>query len=62
MSEVITVVDNSENERLSINKITHGKFKGQYVLYVYDDERNPVAPHLLDKKTRDWLLKELPKL
>ena len=58
---------NGEKERISIETVRIGKFKGQSILVIYDDEGEGAMPpvralHLLDEMTIAWLLEELAKL
>jgi hypothetical protein len=57
VSEILTEHTNSEGEKVSIERATHGAFAGRLLLVIHDDP--PVetrAPMLLDEGTRDWLL------
>jgi len=58
----VTTFNNSEGETIAIDHIVKGEFAGHYVLIIVGDEPGEIAPHLLDKGTIEWLLRELPKL
>jgi len=60
MAVVLASHTNSENERVTIERITDGQFAGQYVLCIHDDYTSKVvAPTLLDGGTRRWLIREM---
>lgn len=51
---------NSQNERITIERITAGAFEGQHLLCIYDDwPGRTVAMTLLDETTRAWLRRVL---
>lgn len=55
---------NSESEKIEIREITNGgAFHGQHILILHDNKATQAeAPHLLDRATIEFLLKELPRL
>lgn len=54
---------NGEHELIQIRRVTDGDFKGSLILCIVDNNhRGAVAPHLLDRETRDWLREQLDKL
>jgi len=57
---------NSQNEKLSITKVVDGRWKGRYVLVIYDDPpplaMGTPAPMLLDEGTRQFLIQELERI
>ena len=67
MTKITVSMVNSENEKISIEYINTGRFKGQRILVITDDDRGNITPplrslHLLDEMTINWLLKELSNL
>ena len=61
-NKLISSLTNSEEEIIQIQEITAGDFIGQHVLVIFDDDKEVMAPHLLDEETRVWLMRELPKM
>ncbi len=63
---VVSTLVNSQNERLTIERVQSGRFKGCTLLVLHEDEGgnpHPVwAPMLLDSQTVQFLLYELAKL
>lgn len=59
-NDQIAYFKNSESEIITTDKVTYGDFKGKYILVIHEGLKS--APHLLDKETIAFLLKELPKL
>jgi hypothetical protein len=53
---------NSENEKIEIAVIDNGNFAGQKLLVLHCEHTGAAAPHLLDKTTVEYLLKELIEL
>jgi hypothetical protein len=62
--DVVSSYRNSENERVTIQRVRRGKFEGRYLLCIHDDDDQggTVAPTLLDEGLRQFLLGELDKL
>jgi hypothetical protein len=63
MNVIEGVYINSQNEKVSIQKLTSGNFEGQFVLILWDDPppngSGVAAPTLLDEGMRKWLLEHL---
>ena len=51
---------NGEGERISVDLVPSGKFKGERILVIHDDPppngTGTKAPMLLDESTVEWLL------
>lgn len=54
---------NSQNEKITIDRILKGGYKGQLLLIIHDDHQpegsGVKAPMLLDQSTIDWLVEQL---
>lgn len=47
---------NAENEKITLDRVMSGPFKGQHLLTIHDDPPSHArAPMLLDEETREWL-------
>lgn len=54
---------NSEREKITVDRVMSGPFKGQHLLVIHDDPPSTTtAPMLLDKGTRDWLRSVLDRI
>ena len=67
MPSVVSEHINSEQERISIERVIGGRFDGQYLLVIHDDDSprgrpGTRAPMLLDAGTADWLSEHLINL
>jgi hypothetical protein len=72
MAEIVSVHRNSEGEKITIERVTSGAFKGRLILCIYDDDNSTdwraklgqptCAPMLLDEGTADWLRRQLDQV
>jgi hypothetical protein len=58
----MSYMQNSENEKIEVATVQKGDFIGQKVLVIHCEHTGIAAPHLLDKSTVEYLLKELIEL
>ena len=54
---------NSQNEKISIERVVAGDFRGQLLLVIHDDHPSTtIAPMLLDDGTRLFLIEQCREL